>query len=485
MGYTQRLLIGFSLIGFFCRVIAADTVLVNARKLEGSGEYKQATKLLTDALKKKGLPQDTRREYEWQIEWMNRVRQDYSLTEETLYQKLSAAVKGLTRSEFEAWLKEHRFDDRKIDGEVRYVGTSVSNLFWRHPDLNERRQPPKDVAAYHEAMLNNARRVKTAAADQKKPLVLPTHFKCTMTVTAQKNAAKDGAMIRGWLPIPRAYPFQTDFNLISSSSPVQYLAHDESPIRSVYLEQKAAKDQPTKFQISYEYKRNGIYFDLKSDEIKTGELGEGVKKYTEEGPHVKFTPMIRKLAAEISPNAADSLTKARAFYNWISENIKYSFAREYSTITNISLYCCNQKYGDCGQEGMLFITLCRLEGIPARWQSGWNLFPGHVGIHDWTEIYLAPYGWIPVDPWAGIYAIRYCTNLSEEERRELRDFYFGGLDQYRMSANCDHSQELQPPKHDFRSDDVDFQRGELESAKNIYFDKFDYELKVEEMTTEQ
>ena len=47
-------------------------------------------------------------------------------------------------------------------------------------------------------------------------------------------------------------------------------------------------------------------------------------------------------------------------------------------------------------------------------------------------------------------------------RAEIRDFYFGGLDQYRMSANSDHSQTLSPPKQTCDRMSVDFQRGELE-----------------------
>ncbi len=153
------------------------------------------------------------------------------------------------------------------------------------------------------------------------------------------------------------------------------------------------------------------------------------------------------------------MVQAKAFYDWIGTNIQYSFAREYSTLTNISDYCLAHRYGDCGQEALLFITLCRSQAIPARWQSGWNIFPGAKDIHDWTEIYLAPYGWVPVDPWAGIFATQQCGALTAAERRELHDFYFGGLDPYRMAANSDHSQPLDPPKRTPRSDDVDFQRG--------------------------
>lgn len=105
--------------------------------------------------------------------------------------------------------------------------------------------------------------------------------------------------------------------------------------------------------------------------------------------------------------------------------------------------------------------------------------PGGKTIHDWSEIYLAPYGWMPVDPYMGIWAVRYARTLSDAEKQEVRNFYFGGLDPWRMIANSDHNQTLVPPKNSFRSDPVDFQRGELEwGTNNIYFDQFDYELTV-------
>src|SRR5205807_9867014 len=159
-----------------------------------------------------------------------------------------------------------------------------------------------------------------------------------------------------------------------------------------------------------------------------------LKKYTAQAPHIAFTPEIRKLAQEIAGGENNSYLKARKFYDWIAGQIKYSYALEYSTIRNISDYCRTKGYGDCGQEALLFMTLCRFSGIPARWQSGWNTFPGDKTIHDWCEIYIAPYGWMPVDPYRGIFAMRYATSLTPEQQRELRDFYFGGLDQYRMAA---------------------------------------------------
>jgi transglutaminase-like putative cysteine protease len=195
-----------------------------------------------------------------------------------------------------------------------------------------------------------------------------------------------------------------------------------------------------------------------------------------------FTPEIRALSKQIIGEETNACLQAKKCYDWIASHTQYSYAIEYSTIRNISDYCRARGYGDCGQEALLFITLCRLNGIPARWQSGWNTFPGEKTIHDWTEIYLSPSGWVPVDPYMGVYAMRYANTLTAAQKNELRDFYFGGLDQYRMIANSDHNQVLAPRKRAFRSDNVDFQRGELEWGEhNIYFDKFSYKLNVKEV----
>ncbi|MFQ9701621.1 MAG: transglutaminase-like domain-containing protein [Enterocloster clostridioformis] len=47
----------------------------------------------------------------------------------------------------------------------------------------------------------------------------------------------------------------------------------------------------------------------------------------------------------------------------------YSFVRSYFTLTDIPQYAASSMKGDCGVQALLFITLCRETGIPARWQA--------------------------------------------------------------------------------------------------------------------
>jgi transglutaminase-like putative cysteine protease len=70
----------------------------------------------------------------------------------------------------------------------------------------------------------------------------------------------------------------------------------------------------------------------------------------------------------------------------------------YWTIGNISVYALEAGQADCGQQTLLLLALLRLNGIPARWQSGMIFSEGdYSNIHDWGQVYLPPYGWVPLD----------------------------------------------------------------------------------------
>ena len=474
------------LLAAFSCAAASSRVLSEAARLADAGDFAKAETVLTTAMKEE-RSEAQRKALDFERERLSRIRKDYKLTQAGLFSALTNAMHNLTAVEFDQWVKEGRFDSRMIDGELRFVETSVSNLFFRHPALNSRRVKPRSPEAVDLAFLENALAIQSAARREGKPYVLPKRFRASMTVTVKSNAVAPGETIRAWLPVPRRYPFQDQFEWLGSAPPMLNLCAPTSAIRSAYFEQVARTNAPTVFRMDYAYTAHGVWFDPQPGRVVAADLKKNpeLKQFTAEAPHVVFTEKIRKLSRELAGGETNALLKARRCYDWISENIRYSFAREYSTLGNISDYCLTNRYGDCGQEALLFITLCRLNGIPARWQSGWSLFPDAETIHDWCEIYLAPYGWMPVDPYMGIYAMQYATTLTTDQKEALRSFYFGGLTQYRMIANSDHNQVLDPVKSSLRSDDVDFQRGELEAGgKNLYFDQFNYSLSREEMLPE-
>ncbi len=460
-----------------------ENALQKVETWEKKGDFSKAEKFIQKYLKKeKNLPDSTRQALLWQLDWMHRVRLDYPYTKSDIVEQLKKRVTHFKKKEFETWLKEGRFDARTIDGKQYFLYASVSNLFKRYKDLRDREVPPKKRAAYEQAFWKNYANMVVASQGTPDRTVYPQDYRMTMTVTVKPNAVPAGEIIRAWLPYPRVYPFQGDIHFIQASSTPIWIDQPESPIRSVYLEQPAVQDSPTVFFIQYTYRMYSVISHADPSKIQPYRKNTCTyREFTrEQPPHVIFTKELVDLAHQIVGKETNPLKQAKLLYLWIGKNIQYSYANEYSTIPNISMYTYSHRYGDCGQEALLFITLARILGIPARWQSGWYVMPEAETIHDWAEAYFEPYGWIPVEPYMAIWINQYAATFSPEQKQSLTDFYFGGIDHFRLIFNAVHGQKLFPPKKYFRSDNVDFQRGEVEwKGGNLYFDQWSYDLKVE------
>ncbi len=408
----------------------------------------------------------------WEAERLRRIRLDYDLTRQDLLDQLHKRIRNFEERELEQWLEEERFDRRTINGVERFISPSVSNLFFRFPDLYERKID-KDQKPFFQIVYDTVQQMRsnTDAKSRK--------FRLRMNVLVAADAVQEGTLIRCWLPYPKENAFQKELRLFSSIPNRLKKNSSFAPHRSVYLESHACSGSPTLFSIDYSY-ISISRLTVIDPEKGTDKVPEEVRSFIQEKPpHVVFLPEFQSTLDEIVGDNTNPYHIAKKIYMWMSENFHYSYAREYSTIRNISRYTYQKRYGDCGQLALLFMTLCRMKGIPARWESGWMLYPGAKNLHDWCVIYLDPYGWIPVDPNMGILAVHAGGSFTEQQREKVREFYFGYMDPYRLVVNSDHGAELDPPKKHFRSDTVDFQRGEVETKdRNLYYDDFSYHLYI-------
>lgn len=243
---------------------------------------------------------------------------------------------------------------------------------------------------------------------------------------------------------------------------VAWIAPEHAPQRTICFQGKYEKD--AHFEIEYEYQIDMPYIDLKHKQkplvrgwIPRAEEDKPEHYLGEQLPHVHFTPYLKALAKEIVGDEGQPLEKARRIYDYITTHLMYSFVRDYFSITELVDYTASGWKGDCGLQALLFITLCRISGVPARWQSGLYAKPGDVGSHDWAMFYVEEYGWLFADCSFGGSAAR----MGCEERRE---FYFGNLDPYRMPACCQFQADFLPPVKGLRIDPYDNQTGEAEYA---------------------
>jgi transglutaminase-like putative cysteine protease len=238
------------------------------------------------------------------------------------------------------------------------------------------------------------------------------------------------------------------------------------------MEQKAVAGQPTVFSETFEYVSYGAKFHLTPENCGTYNTKSKIyREFTaQREKHIVFTPRLRELAARLTAGETNPYRKAERIFRWV-DHFPWASAREYSTIDNIPEYVLQNGHGDCGQVSLLFITLCRISGIPARFESGFMMHPHEQNLHDWAEIYFENIGWVPVDQSFGV-----CANAQTEDEAL---FFLGGIDSWRMIVNRDFGRALFPKKKYPRSETVDFQRGEVEWAGgNLYFDQWNYHLDV-------
>lgn len=440
------------------------------------GKYSQAQLLIENKLNDENLTEVEKYELRFQIEVMDRIRKDFKLTRDQVIIALKKYYPDLNNNMMLAWEKEKSLEMMIIDGEKKYFNNAVPNLFRINKEAKKQKEKLEGNKLDDlDVFLENYIPKVVEAAENGERYVLPIKMKIKYSLIVKPNVVPEGEIIRCWLPYPReSNPRQTDVKLLSVNKSEYIIADEKNLQRTIYLEGKAAKDQPTKFEIEIIYLSKAEYANLfdNSQQITFNQNSEIFSEYTrEQFPHIVFSDRIKNLSAQIIGDEKDSLKKLKKIFTWVDENIPWASAREYSTIPNIPEYSLENKHGDCGIQTLIFMTLCRYNGIPAKWQSGWMMHPPEINLHDWCEIYVDEYGWIPVDQSFGI------KNYLDESQQY---FYLGGIDAFRLIVNDDYSKPLFPAKIFPRSETVDFQRGEVEwRGGNLYFDKWNYSMEVE------
>lgn len=402
-----------------------------------------------------------------QREILRRIPEDYCLTEEEAVAQMQGLVRDFTVEEFRQLVRHGRVDWRFVEGEKRYLDRFAGTLLATHADLAARQlDPPAPNAAaqelrrrQHEQMEQNG---SASARITLRTSVGMSDAAFAEALAKAKAEGRSSVHVRAWLPIPAACLSQSEIELLDFTEPPAHIADENAAQRTVFWEADLTENR--RFGVQYRYRQTAVYADPMSfvpdAEQPTFDTGE-------EEPHIVFTPYLRALAHQLTDGVSSPAEKAKRIYDYVTLNVRYHYQPAYFVQERLPDHCARDRRGDCGIMALTFITLCRIVGIPAQWQSGLSVSLTGVGCHDWAMFYIAPKGWMYADCSFG-------ASMARKGDETLRRHYFGSLDTGRMVANRAFEAPFDPPMNGFRSDPYDNQSGECEvDGTGLYGDALD------------
>lgn len=439
-------------------------------KLKWCGRFEEAKAAILRRLGRETpwLPDMMRDRLELELKILERLPGQYPYSWEEAQNLLSREIQGFERRELEELWREDGADWIYVEGKVRFRANFLDNLLKTRPEFAARAKDRERVLRRekNQALLDGTmRRMREQGG-------LGFRFRIHSRMELKPGAVPAGEEVRAYLPLPLrcgSVPWVKVEQVTigdREAEPGEYsIAGEAAAQRTVMI--RAVAGERTGFGAAFSFENRMVYRDfshgkaleraaLECAAAGRGSLdGERAACLGERLPHIRFTPYLRALAAQITEGEENPLLRARRIYDYVTKHVMYSFMRSYLTLTDLLEYAAGGLKGDCGVQALLFITLCRIAGIPARWQSGLSVTPLEAGSHDWAQFYAEPWGWLWADCSFGGSAWR----AGDMERW---NFYFGNLEPCRMPAAREFQADFEPLMAFLRSDPYDNQRGEAE-----------------------
>ncbi|MBR3756494.1 MAG: transglutaminase domain-containing protein [Firmicutes bacterium] len=420
-------------------------------KEKWSGNFDRARMLITRRLQGE-IPEVLQTRLKQELHILDALEGCYTIPRSEALSVLQAHIPDFTETEFEELHLDGKIDWIYINGQTWYLSNFYKSLIRVYPDL------------WYRSIENQGQRLQDTDAlvtetirGLKEGDLLKRYIHLKHQVELYPEKVREGELLHVHIPLPVERQQITNLQYIAFEPEPKRLPKADSPQPTAYFVQKAVKDQV--FSVEYAFDYQAVYHDLAKADFEVIEMTavpEILKCYTEEmHPHMRFTPYLRMLADEIRGDEKNLLVIARKIYDYITTKIQYRYVRDYTAFEMIPETAALLMCGDCGQQALLFMTLCRICGIPAKWQSGLSVIPGDSGAHDWAQFYIPSIGWLYADLSLGGEAYRKNDEL-------LWNFYFGNIDPYRVPINNEFQAEFDQPKKFWRKDPYDNQMGEVE-----------------------
>ena len=245
-----------------------------------------------------------------------------------------------------------------------------------------------------------------------------------------------GTEVSVWLPVATDSREQQILDR-EVNVPGEFVIGQEARFGNTILYFKAiANDEgEVPFDVTYQISRREAL------QVDCEELSDGDADLFRQG--TTFVPVDQKLSVEVLGDTqlvGDSLTAGRQIYNAVNQHMQYDKPDGKRWGRGDSVWACGNGFGNCTDFHSLFISVCREQQIPARFEIGFPLpterGTGSIGgYHCWAK-FAADNKWIPVD-------------ISEADKNPaLTEYYFGNLTADRVTFTTGRDLTLTPAQQD-------------------------------------
>ncbi|OGT29548.1 MAG: hypothetical protein A2W28_07165 [Gammaproteobacteria bacterium RBG_16_51_14] len=161
-----------------------------------------------------------------------------------------------------------------------------------------------------------------------------------------------------------------------------------------------------------------------------------IKEHLKSTTFIPTDGKVREIALSVTNDKQMISEKARAVYRWVVENMTRDPDVKGCGTGEVEIQIVKRS-GKCADISSVFVSIARAAGVPAREVFGLRLGKKDDedmtgGHHCWSEFYVPGYGWVPADA-ADVRKIMLVEELDLKGAQDHIDYYFGGVDQYRIA----------------------------------------------------
>lgn len=217
----------------------------------------------------------------------------------------------------------------------------------------------------------------------------PKKFHIDYTVTYQVATKNNHLLV--WLAEPISNLNQNIERVSVSPEPTQRYTDTQGNL-VLFFDFRNQRKTTIKMDIT------ATLFKFKTDLIKKSNpalTNDSLDRFLINEKYLKQTKELIQLAHQLISGKKNALDKLAVIYNYCSNNFSYCYPVKKRGSENLQI---SNLRGDCGEFGALFVTLCRIAGIPAKNETGFVIAKNKtIFEHGWTSVFVNPFGWVNMD----------------------------------------------------------------------------------------